>query len=69
MQLQYDQCYVFLQNNTALHFAAEKGSNKVITFLVDHGAGVNVINDVSYHTILLLVQLHKTIVTLMIIFQ
>ena len=49
MQLQYDQCYVFLQNNTALHWAADRGSNKVITFLIDHGAGVNAINSVSYH--------------------
>ena len=49
MQLQYDQCYVFLQNNTALHYAAEKGSNKVITFLIDHGAEVNDLNLVSYH--------------------
>ena len=49
MQLQYDQCYVFLQNNTALHYAAWKGSNKVITFLIDHGAGVNAIDNVSYH--------------------
>ena len=49
MQLQYDQCYVFLQNNTAVHIAAEKGSNKVITFLIDRGAGVNAINVVSYH--------------------
>ena len=49
MQLQYDQCYVFLQNSTALHWAALKGSNKVITFLIYHGVGVNAINDVSYH--------------------
>ena len=49
MQLQYDQCYVFLQNSTALHFAAGEGSNKVITFLIDHGAGINAINVVSYH--------------------
>ena len=49
MQLQYDQCYVFLQNMTALHYAAQKGSNKVITFLIDHGAEVNAINRVSYH--------------------
>ena len=49
MQLQYDQCYVFLQNSTALHWAADEGSNKVITFLIDHGAGVNAINYVSYH--------------------
>ena len=49
MQLQYDQCYVFLQNSTALHCAADNGSNKVITFLIDHGAEVNAINIVSYH--------------------
>ena len=49
MQLQYDQCYVFQQNSTALHHAAGRGSNKVITFLIDHGAEVNAINDVSYH--------------------
>ena len=49
MQLQCDQCYVFLQDSTALHFAAYSGSNKVITFLIDHGAGVNAIDDVSYH--------------------
>ena len=49
MQLQYDQCYVFLQNNTALHYAVYKGSNKVITFLIDNGAGVNTIDNVSYH--------------------
>ena len=47
--MQYDQCYVFLQNNTALHFAAVTGSNKVITFLIDHGAEVNAIDNVSYH--------------------
>ena len=40
----------FLQNNTALHSAAYSGSNKVITFLIDHGAAVNAINIVvSYH--------------------
>ena len=49
MQLQYDQCYVFLQNWTALHYAAKEGSNKVITFLIDHGAELNAINRVSYH--------------------
>ena len=49
MQLQYDQCCVFLQNSTALHFAADKGRNKVITFLIYHGTGVNAINKVSYH--------------------
>ena len=49
MQLQYDQCYVFLQDSTALHYAANTGSNKVITFLIDLGAEVNTINDVSYH--------------------
>ena len=49
MQLQYDRCYVFLQNNTALHYAAENGNNKVITFLIDHGAAVNAIDQVSYH--------------------
>ena len=49
MQLQYDQCYVFLQDITALHYAADAGSNKVITFLIDHGAGVNAIDEVSYH--------------------
>ena len=49
MQLQYDQCNVFLQNSTALHHAAVRGSNKVITFLIDHGAEVNAINNVSYH--------------------
>ena len=48
MQLQYDQCYVFLQNNTSLHYAADRGSNKVITFLIDLGAEVNAINRVSY---------------------
>ena len=47
--VQYDQCYVFLQDMTALHIAAWKGSNKVITFLIDHGAGVNNIDKVSYH--------------------
>ena len=49
MWLQYDQCYVFPQNETALHYAACKGGNKVITFLTDHGAGVNDVNKVSYH--------------------
>ena len=49
MQLQYDQCYVFLQDSTTLHCAAANGSNKVITFLIDHGAEVNAINRVSYH--------------------
>ena len=49
MQLQYDQCYVFLQNDTALHYAASYGSNKVITFLIDKGAGVNDADWVSYH--------------------
>ena len=49
MQLQYDQCYVFLQDRTALHCAAVNGSNKVINFLIDHGAEVNAINDVGYH--------------------
>ena len=49
MQLQYDQCYVFLQNMIALHYAVVNGSNKVITFLIDHGAGVNNIDNVSYH--------------------
>ena len=49
MQLQYDQCYVFLQSNTALHYAADRGSNKVITFLNDNAATVNAINKVSYH--------------------
>ena len=34
---------------TALHFAAYNSSNKVITFLIENGAGVNAINDVSYH--------------------
>ena len=34
--------YIFLQNNsTALHHAAAVGNNNVITFLLDHGAGVN----------------------------
>ena len=32
-----------------LHYAAFKGNNKVITFLIDHGAEVNAINNVSYH--------------------
>ena len=49
MQLQYNQCFVFLQNRTALHYAAEKGSNKVLTFLIDHGAGVNDVSKVNYH--------------------
>ena len=49
MQLQHDQCYVLLQDETALHYAAGEGSNKVITFLIDHGARVNAINRVSYH--------------------
>ena len=47
--MQLHQCFVFLQNSTALHFAAGNGSNKVITFLIDHGAGVNAIDMVSYH--------------------
>ena len=49
MQLQYDQCYVFLQDDTVLHYAAYNGSNKVINFVIDHGAEVNAINKVSYH--------------------
>ena len=49
MQLQYYQCYVFLQNWTALHYAAVEDSKKVIIFLIDHGATVNAINNVSYH--------------------
>ena len=49
MQLQYGQCYVFLQDSTALHCAAGGDSNKVITFLIDHGAEVNAIAHVSYH--------------------
>ena len=40
---------VFLQYETALHHAAETGSNKVITFLIDHGARINVTSIVSYH--------------------
>ena len=49
MQLQYDQCYVFLQNWTALFIAAQKGNNKAITILIDHGAEVNAIDNVSCH--------------------
>ena len=48
-------CVILLQvNNTALHCAADVGSNKVITFLLHHGAGVDDINDVSYHHMSLL---------------
>ena len=68
MQLQYDQCYVFLQNETTLHYAAWKGSNKVITFLIDLGAEVNAINNVSYHHNIT-IGIATLIVTLIIIFQ
>ena len=52
----YHYCCVFLQDNwTALHYAALEGSNKVITFLLHHGAGVDDTNIVSYHMLLLLV--------------
>ena len=51
----YHYCCVFLQvNSTALHSAAEGGSNNVITFLLHQGAGVDDIDKVSYHHMLLL---------------
>ena len=50
----YHYCCVFLQSNrTALHEAAQEGSNKVITLLLHHGAGVDDIDNVSYHHMLL----------------
>ena len=33
--------------NTALHIAAEYGNNSIITYLLDHGAGINDQNTVS----------------------
>ena len=36
-------------NWTALHEAAKVGNNNIITYLIDHGAGVNDVNTVSYH--------------------
>ena len=46
---------IYLQNkSTALHEAAQQGSNKVITFLLNHGAKVNAVNNVSYHNMLLI---------------
>ena len=63
----YHYCCVFLQtNNTALHFAAFEGSNKVITFLLDNGAGINDVDDVSYYYILVCIVL---IITLTTVFQ
>ena len=46
----YSLLYLFLQDNgTALHDAAEVGNNNAITYLIDHGAGVNDVTNVSYH--------------------
>ena len=36
-------------NGTALHDAAAVGNNNIITYLIDHGAGVNDVTRVSYH--------------------
>ena len=43
--------FLFLQySGTALHEAAIVGNNNIITYLIDHGAGVNnVTTPVSYH--------------------
>ena len=46
---------IYLQNkSTALHEAAQQGSNNVIIYLLDNGADVNAVNNVSYHNMLLL---------------
>ena len=34
---------------TALHYAVEVGNSNVITYLIDHGAGVNNVTIVSYY--------------------
>ena len=40
--------YVFLQTNyTAMHYAAYCGNNNIIMFLINHGAEVDDVNDVS----------------------
>ena len=45
----YDHlCCVLLQlHSTALHFAAADGKNKVMRYLIDQGAKVDDVNDVS----------------------
>ena len=43
-------CCVFLQKNcTALHLAAMKGYNEVIDYLIQCGAAVNAVDEVSYY--------------------
>ena len=50
LPVQYEHyCCTFLQDNsTALHYAAEAGSNNVIAYLIGNGAGVNDVDNVSY---------------------
>ena len=36
------------RENTALHIAAQYGNNSIITYLLDHGAGINNDNVVSF---------------------
>ena len=66
----YHYCCVFLQvNSTALHYAAEGGSNNVITFLLHHGAGVDDINDCELSSYVTTIGLYFIIVILISEFQ
>ena len=52
MLLEHDNhfcCVLQQDNDTALHYAAIYGKNNTLTYLINHGAGVDDVNIVSYY--------------------
>jgi len=40
-------CIIQVFKRTPLHFAASRGHNNIVSLLVDHGAGVDIMDQVS----------------------
>jgi len=41
-------CIIQVNKSTPLHYAASQGYTNIVSLLVDHGAGVDMKNEVSY---------------------